>query len=54
MKKKSKKSIQMDYIEAVVKLYFSVYSVLEAVEKVKEIPNSKNEVIECLEKIITK
>lgn len=52
MKKKLKKSTQMDYIDAVVHLYFLGYSVEEAIKEV-ELPSNKDEVIECLKSVIT-
>jgi len=41
----------MDYIDAVVYLYFLGYSVEEAIKEVE--PCNKNEVIGCLKSVIT-
>lgn len=51
MKKKLEKSIQTDYIDVVVHLYFLGYSVEEAIKEVES--RNKNEVMKCLRSVIT-
>lgn len=53
MKKKLEKSTQTDYIDRIVDLYFSGYSLEKAFEEVG-LYNDKDEVMQCLEKIVMK
>lgn len=53
MKKKLEKSTQTDYIDMIVDLYFSGYSLEKAFEEVG-LYNDKDEVRQCLEKIVMK
>ena len=53
MKKKLEKSTQTDYIDMIVNLYFSGYSVQKAFEEVG-LYNDKDEVMECLKKVVIK